>query len=318
MVNPYIFAFAFILDLLMGDPVFIYHPVSFMGRVISIYEKVFRKLLPKKKSGEILGGLLTVLFTVFTVFSVYMAIRIIFYKISLAVGIFCDVFLSSQMLAAKCLKQSSMKVYTALTESLQKGREAVSMIVGRDTDKLNEEQVIKAAVETVAENTSDGEIAPMFYLFLFGPMGAITYKTINTMDSMLGYKNDKYINFGFCAAKLDDIANFIPARLGAFFMILSSFILKLNGKNALDIFMRDRNRHKSPNSGQLESVAAGALGIKLGGDSYYFGQLSHKETLGDETRKAEKDDIIKANKLMYLSSFLAFMWLMLISILFMI
>ncbi len=317
MVNPYIFTFAFVLDMLIGDPAFIYHPVCFMGKIISACEKFSRSIFPKNKSGEYAGGAFTVLSTVIAVFFFYLTVRILFYKINPALGILCDIFLSSQMLAAKCLKQSSMQVYTALSESLEEGRTAVSKIVGRDTAGLDEQQVIKAAVETVAENTNDGEIAPMFYLFLFGPMGAVVYKAINTMDSMLGYKNDRYVNFGFFAAKLDDIANFIPARLGAFFMILSSFILKLDGKNALNIFMRDRNRHNSPNSGQLEAAAAGALGIMLGGDCSYFGKLCHKSTLGDEKRKAEKEDIIKANRLLYLSSFLAFLWFLFISILFM-
>ena len=292
--------------MIIGDPVFIYHPVIFMGKVISKYEKLFRKVCPKSDRGELTGGFFTVSFTILTVFGVFFLIRLCLYKISVTLGFIYDIFLSSQMLAAKCLKQESMKVHTALSESLEAGRKAVSMIVGRDTENLTSEQVVKAAVETVAENTSDGEVSPMFYMFLFGPMGGVVYKAINTMDSMLGYKNDRYLFFGRFAARLDDIANFIPARIAAVFMILSAFLLNMDGKSAFRIFKRDRKKHKSPNSGNLEAVCAGALGIELGGDSYYFGKLSHKETLGDNLRKAEKDDIKRANKLLYMTSVLSF------------
>lgn len=180
------------------------------------------------------------------------------------------------------------------------------MIVGRDTENLSEEGVIKAAVETVAENTSDGVIAPLFYMLLFGAAGGVVYKSINTMDSMVGYKNDKYIDFGKFAARLDDIVNFIPSRLSAAVMILSAAVIKMDFKNAVKIYRRDRKKHASPNSAQTEAVCAGALDIELAGDAYYFGELHKKPHIGDDLRDIEADDIRRANALMYTTTFLTF------------
>ncbi|MCR5607989.1 MAG: adenosylcobinamide-phosphate synthase CbiB, partial [Lachnospiraceae bacterium] len=216
------------------------------------------------------------------------------------------------ILATKCLRVESMKVYDCLKSgSLEESRKAVSMIVGRDTACLNEEGITKAAIETVAENTSDGVIAPMIYTAIGGPVLGFIYKGINTMDSMIGYKNDKYINFGRAAAKLDDVVNYIPARISAISMICAAFICRIFGgtniysaKRAYNIFKRDRYNHKSPNSAQTESVCAGALGLKLAGDAVYFGKLVKKPFIGDETRKTEYEDIKRANNLMYITAVL--------------
>ena len=205
-----------------------------------------------------------------------------------------------QILAVKCLKVESMKVYHCLKEQgLEEAREAVSMIVGRDTAQLDAEGVTKAAVETVAENTSDGIIAPMLYTAIGGPVLGFFYKAVNTMDSMIGYKNEKYLYFGRFAARLDDICNYVPARISGVLMIAAAFMTGFDGKSAARIYRRDRKKHASPNSAQTESVCAGALHIQLAGDASYFGKIYHKPTIGDEIRHTEAEDIRNANRLMY-------------------
>ena len=208
-----------------------------------------------------------------------------------------------QIIAARQLERESHKVRNALQNGeIEKARKAVSLIVGRDTDVLSRDGICAAAVETVAENTSDGVIAPLFWMFLFGAAGGFFYKSINTMDSMLGYKNEKYLNFGRAAAKTDDAVNFIPARLGAILMIISCIFCRLDFKNALRIFRRDRLKHASPNSAQTESVCAGALNIRLAGDAVYGGKVYKKDFIGDDLRPIEPDDIKRAGYLMYISS----------------
>ena len=220
-----------------------------------------------------------------------------------------------QILATKSLKVESMKVYDELAKNdLPSARKAVSMIVGRDTKDLTFSGVAKAAVETVAENTSDGIIAPMIFIAIGGaPMGFF-YKAINTMDSMVGYKNEKYMNFGRFAAKLDDVVNYLPARISAYQMILSSFFLRYDYKNAFKIYKRDRYNHASPNSAQTESVCAGALDIQLAGNAYYFGKLYEKPTIGDNIREINYDDIKKANRLLYCTSFISIVIISIIKI----
>ena len=226
------------------------------------------------------------------------------FGLNVVVGVILEAFMCYQLLAVKSLKDESMKVYDALTGStIEDARKAVSMIVGRDTQNLDQKGVAKAAIETVAENFSDGVIAPMFYMFIGGPVLMYIYKGINTMDSMLGYKNGKYIYFGRCAAKLDDAANFIPSRLAALLLIAAAYIGGFNGKGAVKIFKRDRFNHASPNSAQTESAAAGALDIQLAGNAYYFGKLYEKPTLGDSVKEPEAEDIKRVNKLMYIGSF---------------
>lgn len=212
-----------------------------------------------------------------------------------------------QILAVKCLKVESMKVYQSLTkEGIEEARKAVAMIVGRDTAVLDGTGVAKAAIETVAENTSDGVIAPMLYTALGGPVLGFLYKAVNTMDSMIGYKNEKYLNFGRTAAKLDDVCNYLPSRISAYLMIAAAYLggSDFSGKGAYRIYKRDRRNHASPNSAQTESVCAGALGIQLAGDAVYFGKVVKKPHIGDDTRPVEYEDIRRANRLMYLTAWL--------------
>ncbi len=298
------FISGFILDLILGDPISWPHPVRVIGTLIGFLEK---KLNNKDMKKALRYGKLMV-FIVLAVTGMTAAL-ILFcaYYIHTCLGLLIEIIMTYQILSIKCLKVESMKVYKRLAGGdIDGARKAVSMIVGRDVDRLDEEGVAKAAVETVAENTSDGCIAPMLYTAFGGPVLGFLYKAINTMDSMVGYKNDRYLYFGRCAAKLDDIVNYIPSRLSAYLMILASYISgkDFNGKNAYRIYKRDRRKHASPNSAQTESVCAGALGIRLAGDAYYFGKLVKKEYIGDETRKVFADDIKKANRLLYITSFM--------------
>lgn len=228
------------------------------------------------------------------------------YHVQFWLGIMIESFMCYQILAARSLQKESDLVYLALTDKgIEAARKAVSMIVGRDTESLDEEGVTKAAVETVAENTSDGVIAPLCYMILGGAVLGFTYKSINTMDSMVGYKNEKYQYFGTAAAKLDDVVNYIPARISAVLMVVAAFLTGMNGKNAWKIFLRDRYNHKSPNSAQTESVMAGALDIQLAGDAWYFGKLHKKPTIGDPIRTIEIEDIRRSHKLMFGTEVLA-------------
>ncbi len=238
-----------------------------------------------------------------TVFLVSLIISAAAYLIHPYVYMAVDGVMCCFLLAARSLKRESMKVYRAAQCNDTEGaRRAVSMIVGRDTAALDVEGIIKAAVETVAENASDGVIAPMLFAAVGGAPLGFLYKAINTMDSMVGYKNDKYINFGRAAARLDDFVNFIPSRISAVLMIFSSWLLRMDYKNAIRIFRRDRFNHASPNSAQTEAVCAGALGVRLAGDAYYFGRLYKKKFIGDDTRAVEAEDIRRANRLMYASA----------------
>lgn len=222
------------------------------------------------------------------------------YRLSPLAGAALETFWCYQLLATKCLKTESMKVYDRLKNgTLDEARYAVSMIVGRDTGGLTETGVTKAAVETVAENASDGVIAPLFYMALGGVPFMFLYKGINTMDSMLGYKNDRYLYYGRCAARLDDAANYIPARISGVLMACAAFFVKLDGKNAFKIYLRDRRNHASPNSAQTEAAMAGALRVQLAGDAWYFGKLYQKPTIGDAIRPVEAEDIPRSNRLLY-------------------
>ena len=304
---------ALILDLIFGDPHNWFHPVMAMGRAIEWLEMILRKACGISEEREkdivkkrIAGGILVVIMLV-----VFTAIPLIIIHISRMFGenISCAIsaFLAYQMLAMKQLKIESMKVFKALQKKdLKEAREAVSMIVGRDTKRLNEAGITKAAVETVAENASDGVIAPLLFMMVFGVAGGWFYKTVNTMDSMIGYKNEKYRYFGTAAAKLDDVMNFIPARVTALFMVIASAFLNLNWKNAFKIWMRDAKKSISPNSGQTEAVMAGALGVTLLGDAWYFGKLVKKPEIGDKLRDIKPEDIETANRVMYLSVFMIY------------
>lgn len=293
----------FFIDLLLGDPRWLYHPVRIIGNSISFLEKRLRKWFTKTQKGERRAGALLVLLICMGSGLIPFCLLYTGYKIHVLLGFALETFFCYQMLATRSLKDESMRVYRELEKKdLPKARYAVSMIVGRDTAELTEEGVTKATVETIAENTSDGIIAPLFYMAIGGPALMFLYKGINTMDSMVGYKNEKYLNFGRYAAKLDDIANYIPARISAWLMIAGAYMAGMDGKNAKKIFKRDRYKHASPNSAQTEAVMAGALDIQLAGNAYYFGKLYEKPAIGDRLREVEDRDICRANRLLYISA----------------
>ena len=288
----------FLIDCLLGDPYKLPHPIRAIGRLISFMEKNIRKSMPNKlRLGGIILAMTVILFSV----GIPLIILIFCYKFN--IGVIVEGIMCYYMIAPKCLKTESMKVFNAVSEGdTEKARYAVSMIVGRDTDVLDKKGIIKATVETVAENTCDGVTAPVMYMSLFGAIGGFFYKSVNTMDSMIGYKNEKYADIGRFSAKLDDVVNFLPSRITAVVMIFSACILGFDGKNAYRIWKRDRRNHASPNSAQTESVCAGALNVQLAGDAYYFGELHKKQFIGDDVRKIENEDIRRVNKLMYMSS----------------
>ena len=307
------FIAGFVLDLLIGDPHFIPHPVRLIGSLISFLDKRLNSDAGYNSSeneanlSKYKKGMLLAFTVIFATFAMSVIIIVAAYSINLYAGVIAEAVMTWQILATKCLRVEGMRVYDALrTDGIDAGRRAVSMIVGRDTSVLDAAGVTRAAVETIAENTSDGVIAPMLYTAIGGPVLGFVYKAVNTMDSMLGYKNDKYMYFGRFAARLDDVVNFIPARISAYLMIAAAFIggRQFDGKNAYRIFKRDRFNHASPNSAQTESVCAGALRVQLAGDAVYFGKLVKKKYIGDGLREIEYEDIKRANRLMYITAFL--------------
>lgn len=311
------FVLGFLLDLILGDPYCFPHPIRLIGGLITTVETRLRQEETKKKikkkakeKAELRQGIWLVIIVLISVVTVVFILILAVYWLHPFAGILLETIMTYQILAVKCLKVESTKVYRALKEdNLAQARSAVSMIVGRDTACLDAEGVTKAAIETVAENTSDGVIAPMLYLAIGGPVLGFFYKAVNTMDSMVGYKNEKYLYFGRTAAKLDDMVNFVPARISAYLMIATAFILGMvnnifSGRGALKIYRRDRRKHASPNAGQTESVCAGALGIKLGGDACYFGKVVEKPYIGDAHRSVECEDIRRVNQLMYVTAWL--------------
>ena len=288
------------LDCLLGDPLSAAHPVVLMGKLISFLEKKLRSRFPKTPQGERTAGTIMALLVPLVSAGAGLLLLYLAWRVHPWAYFAVSAFFCWQCFAARCLMTEAKKVVTCLeTQGLAAGRRQVAMLVGRDTENLSEEQVIKAAVETVAENTSDGVVAPLLWMVLFGAAGGLLYKAINTMDSMVGYKNDRYLHFGRAAAKLDDGANYIPARLSALAMIGAAFLLKLDGRGAWRVWRRDRRNHASPNSAQTESACAGALGVRLGGDASYFGQLYKKPTIGDPRRPIERADVHRVCNLMY-------------------
>ena len=300
------FFFGFILDMIFGDPYGFPNPLRLMGGLISELEKRLLDMENRNPDRELKNGKLLAAAVLLSVSAVSSAVFIAAYFAHPILGACAEAFMTYQILAAKSLKSESMKVFDRLeSDDLSGARKEVSMIVGRDTDNLDAEGVTKAAVETVAENTSDGVVAPMLYCAVGGPVLGLMYKAVNTMDSMIGYKNDKYLYFGRAAAKLDDAANFLPARISAVFMLFSAFIGGFDFKNALRIYKRDRLKHSSPNSAHTEAVCAGALGVRLAGDAVYFGKTVKKPFIGEALRKIEPEDIRRANRLMYFTAWTA-------------
>ena len=299
----------FVLDALFGDPALLPHPVVYMGKAISKLEKFLRPRLPKTPQGELLGGAIVAFCLPVGTFLLTGLVCWGAARLHPLLGLAVQMFWCGQALAARGLVQESMNVYKELKKpDLPGARKAVSRIVGRDTAELTAEGVTKAAVETVAENASDGVIAPLLYMLIGGAPLALTYKAINTMDSMLGYKNEKYLYFGRVPAKLDDVANYIPSRLAALLWVAAAAFTHNDAKEAWKIWRRDRRRHASPNSAQTESACAGALGVQLAGPAYYFGQYYPKLTIGDALRPIEPEDILRANRMMYVASSFALAW----------
>ena len=306
MYGTIVIFLGFLLDLLFGDPIGRFHPVCLIGKVISGLEKVLYGKEVSDRARFRRGILLVIMVLLITFVVTYGAFYGIL-KLHFAAGILFAALLCDSTLAMRDLQLESMRVHKALGDkdhALQKGREAVSRIVGRDVRTLDERGVMRAAVETVAENTTDGVVAPLFYLFLGGPVLAMLYKAINTMDSMIGYKNEKYLYFGRAAAKLDDVVNFLPARIAALLWCVAAALTGADYKGAFRIWRRDRFCHESPNSAQTESACAGSLGIRLAGDAWYFGKKKEKPYIGDATREIERKDIFRVNVLMYVTAFL--------------
>ena len=291
----------YIIDLIIGDPYSFPHPVKYIGKLIKVVENFVRKTA-KTDRGLKIGGFFLWFVTVGTTFAVtYLVMRLA--RFNTVVYVIINSIVIYTTLATKCLKDEAKKIYEVLkTGDLQKSRTQLSYIVGRDTANLDEKEIIRATVETVAENTVDGLIAPLFYAFIGGAPLAMAYKAINTLDSTVGYKNEKYLHIGFASAKIDDIANFIPSRIAVILFTIGNFFLRNDYKNCFKIAIRDRKNHKSPNCAFSEGAVAGALGIQLGGTNVYFGETVYKPTIGDKTREIEVEDIARTNKILYATS----------------
>lgn len=303
MLILYAMLIGFVLDLLFGDPAWLPHPVVMMGRYITWYERRVRPLFPNGERGELIGGTVLAVSLPLLTYVLSAGACLLARRHSPAAELLLQSFWCFQALAARGLAAESMRVYKALRAGdVPAARKAVARIVGRDTERLNGEGVAKAAVETVAENFSDGVAAPLLYMAVGGAPLALCYKAVNTMDSMVGYQNERFLYFGRAAAKLDDAANFIPARMAALFWIAAAFLTGFDARAACRIWRRDAKLHLSPNAGQTESACAGALGVQLGGEAWYFGRRYQKATLGDATRPCEAEDIRRAGRMMLCGS----------------
>ena len=303
------FALGFLLDLLLGDPQSRFHPVCMIGGLIGSMEKLWNSR--KDDSGNRMKGALLAANVLLITAAVTSELLRLAYFVHPFIGVAAETVMVWLLLATRSLRRESEKVYASLAAGDVDGaRQGLSMIVGRDTGGLDEQGIVRAAVETIAENTSDGVIAPMLYAALFGPVGGWIYKAINTMDSMIGYKNKRYRTFGTVAARLDDLANLLPSRIAAGLLLLSAAIFgsDYDGRNGIRIFWRDRKKSTSPNAGQTESAVAGILGIRLLGDAVYFGKTVHKETVGDALRPVEREDIHRAQKLLYAGAVLCWIF----------
>jgi len=294
---------AYILDLVFGDPQNIIHPVQIIGKMISLGEKI----LLKEKSGSRYKFFAGIILNIFVV-SITYGLTCLIYKSSKISGVFTliEIYLMYTVFSVNSLAREGNRVYNILKEgNIEKARKDLSYLVSRDTETMDEKMIIRSTMETISENTVDGIVAPMFYMFLGGLPLAMTYKAINTFDSMVGYKNEKYMDFGKFSAKLDDVANFIPARITGILIVIASMILGYDYKNSLKIFIRDRKNHSSPNSAHAEASVAGALGVQFGGRVSYFGKEVDKPVIGDKIKDFELEDIKKNIKIMYAASFLS-------------
>ena len=301
-MTPAVFLGAYIIDIIVGDPHWFPHPVVIIGKVVRFLEDKIRGtlLIDKRKGGIILW------------FAVVIPVYLITWGavegclfINPLFGTIITVLLASFTLATRSLYDESKIVLNALNRgNMEEARKKLSMIVGRDTENLDEQEICRAVIETVSENLSDGIVAPMFYLAIGGVPLAMACKAVNTLDSMVGYKNEKFMDMGRFSAKMDDIWNWIPARLTGLIIVMVSFILRLNWRDSWKIMQRDGKNQSSPNSGMPEAAAAGALNIQLGGKSRYFGKISHKPVIGDRVKEIDKDDVKKAWIIMFASSFL--------------
>lgn len=300
----------FILDLLIGDPNNPFHPVRGIGLLASKLETIFRKLL---KNSLKIAGLIVWMITIILTFAITYGIIFVCMKINKYLGIIVQGIIIYFCISAKGLVVEGYKVIKYLNEgNIEKSRKQLSYIVGRDTEGLDSKGITRAVIETIAENMSDGVIAPILFAGIFGAAGSMAYKAVNTMDSMFGYKNEKYIKFGYFPAKLDDLFNYIPARVTGILIIISSFFLKRDYKNSFKIYKRDRYNHTSPNSAHPEAAMAGALDIQLGGANYYFGKIVEKPVIGDKIKEIEINDVKKTAEILYLSAVMGFILMVII------
>ena len=299
---------AYVLDLIFGDPQNVVHPVQVIGKIISTGEKI----LLRKKYKFLAGAVLNI----FTVSITYTLMYLISKSVKISVFfMIIEIYLMYTIFSINSLAREGNRVYRILKEGdIEKARKDLSYLVSRDTETMDEKMIIRSTMETISENTVDGIVAPMFYMFLGGMPLAMAYKAINTLDSMVGYKNEKYMDFGKFSAKVDDVANFIPARITGILIVLASMILGYNYKNSLKIFLRDRKNHSSPNSAHSEASVAGALGVQFGGKVSYFGKEIDKPTIGDKTKEFELEDIRKNIRIMYVTSFLSLVMFSVISV----
>lgn len=305
---------SFLLDFIFGDPLKLPHPIVYIGKLITGLEKL---LSPNSTKRDVPKGVLIFILTVIISFLIPFAVLLILYRVNFWLGLILEIFWSFQILAARTLSIEAYKVKKYLDKgNLKEARRALSMIVGRDTSQLTEEDITKAVVETVSENTTDGIVSPLIAIAIGGAPLGFAYKAVNTLDSMIGYRSEQYFYFGKASAILDDVVNYLPARLTGISMCFASALISgLSAKGAWRVMMRDHAKHASPNGGWTEAATAGALGVRLGGDATYFGVLYKKASLGDPKRTIESCDIAKATKLMWISSIIVLILLVIIRML---
>lgn len=302
MTTEMIIIAAFLLDCAAGDPRWFPHPVRGIGKLANLMESFTRKMIPSYLR---LAGIITALFVIGTCGILSWGSIFLLSKVHTAAGIVAGILFVYFSIAPRDLFNHSIAVYNALkSDDVNKARIKVSMIVGRDVDHLDDKEITRATVETVAESLVDGVTAPLFYAFIFGPSGAFVYRSINTLDSMFGHKNEKYLYFGWASARIDDIANYIPARITAPLIAIAALCLKMNFLSSFKIFIRDGRKHHSPNSGLSEAAFAGAMEVQLGGMNYYDGIPDSKPTIGDAVKSLIMQDIVKSNLLMYTTTVL--------------